>query len=75
MRARNSATSSSLKALSSESIGLAWRTFSNRSAGFAPTRSDGLSSPTRCGKRASIAALRCFSASYSASLTVGASSW
>ena len=75
MRSTNSATSSSLKALSSESIGTAWRTLANPRAGCAPTRRDGESARTRAGKRASIASLRWRSASYSASETVGASSW
>ena len=42
---------------------------------LAPTRSDGESSRTRWGKRASISALRRLSASYSASEIAGASSW
>ena len=74
MRATNSTTSSSQKALSSDSMGRAWTTLANFSVGAAPTRRDGLSSRTRAGKRASMAALRCLSASYSASDTMGASS-
>ena len=40
MRATKSVTSSSAKALSSESIGTAWRTFLKRPVGAAPTFSD-----------------------------------
>ncbi len=75
MRASNSRASSSEKALSSDSMGTPCSTGAKAAARVAPTLSDGEFSRTRCGKRASIAALRCFSASYSASETVGASSW
>ena len=46
-----SVTSSSLKALPSESIGTAWRTLPKASTGAAPTRLDGLSGRTSSGKR------------------------
>ena len=62
-RAMKSITSSSLKALPSESIGTAWRTLPKASTGAAPTRLDGLSGRTSSGKRASMAALRWRSAS------------
>ena len=45
MRATNSRTSSSAIALSSDSIGTAWVTLPNASAGAAPTRRLGLSAP------------------------------
>jgi hypothetical protein len=74
MRATKSATSSSAKALSSDSIGTAWRTWPNASDGAAPTVCVGLSALTSSGCAASIAASLRRSASYSASETVGASS-
>jgi hypothetical protein len=55
--------SCSANALSSESIGSAWRTFLNLPVGAAPTRRDGESARTSAGKRFSIAALRSRSAS------------
>ena len=63
MRASNSIASSSAKALSRLSIGTPWVTGENCSARAAPTRSDGESSRTRSGKRASISRFRRFSAS------------
>ena len=63
MRAVKSATSSSSKALPSDSIGTRWRTLPNPAATGAPTRSEGLSSRLSAGNRASIAALRRRSAS------------
>ena len=76
MRAQNSEKSSGAKALSSDSIGTRWRTLAKPLLGAAPTRRLGLSGRTRCGKSASIAALRRRSASYSASVISGAScSW
>ena len=63
-------------ALSSDSIGTRWRTLAKPLSGAPPTRLDGESARIRCGKRASIAALRRRSASYSASVISGAScSW
>ena len=61
--------------LEAESIRTAWRTLEKVSDGAAPTCSDGLSGRLSSGKAASIAALRRFSASYSASLIRGASAW
>ena len=75
MRSAKSVTSSSENALSSESIGKAWRTFLNLPVGATPTLRDGESLRISSGKRASIALLRWRKASYSASETVGASSW
>jgi len=49
--------------------------FANFSAGLAPTLRDAESSRMSAGNRASIASLRARSASYSASLMLGASSW
>jgi hypothetical protein len=66
-------TSSSSKALSSDSIGTLCVTFANPATGVAPTRRDGLSARISSGKRASIAWLRCRSASYAASEISGAS--
>ena len=63
MRATNSATSSSEKALSRLVIALAWRTLARCAAGAAPTFVLGESARTSCGKAASIAALRRTSAS------------
>ena len=74
MRPTKSSTSSSAKALSSESIGTAWRTFLNRPDGATPTFCDGDWAVTNSGNRASMALKRLRSASYSASVTVGASS-
>ena len=54
MRATKSATSSSEKALSSDSIGTACRTLAKPRDGAAPTLRDRLSSVRRSGKRASI---------------------
>jgi hypothetical protein len=68
-------TSSRSKALSSDSIATLWRTLANFSAGGAPTRVEGESGRTSSGKRTSMAALRCRSASYSASEMTGRSSW
>jgi hypothetical protein len=45
-------------ALSSDSIGIRWRTLPKSSTGGAPTRRDGLSDRIRPGKRDSIAWLR-----------------
>ncbi len=50
MRPTKSATSSSLKALSSDSIGTAWRTLAKPRDGAAPTLRDRLSSVRRSGK-------------------------
>ncbi len=75
MRSTKSITSSSENALASESIGTACRIFANFSAGLAPIFREGESDRTSAGNRASIASLRARSASYSASLTLGASSW
>ena len=72
--AKKSRTSCSAKALSSDSIGVLCVTFAKLAAGAAPTRSDGLSARISSGKRASIAALRRRSSSYSASEISGASS-
>ena len=58
MRMTKSTTSCSAKALSSESIGNACRTFLNLPVGAAPTLFDGESARTRSGKRVSMAALR-----------------
>ena len=55
MRATKSTTSCSAIALSSESIGTAWRTFLKRPVGAAPTLSESDSSVRKSGKRASIA--------------------
>jgi len=75
-RAQNSAKSVASKALSSESMGTPWRTLAKPVAGAAPTLCEGESGRTREGKRASMAALRRRSASYSASVISGASrSW
>ena len=74
IRPTKSVTSSSAKALSSDSIGSAWRTFLNRPLGAAPTFCDGDSALTSSGKRFSMALKRARSASYSASVTLGASS-
>ena len=76
MRPTKSATSSSLKAFCSDSIGTAWRTLANPRDGAAPTLRDRLSSVRRFGNFA--ARWRhsaCRSASYSASDTLGASFW
>ena len=69
MRSTKSSTSSSLNALSSDSIGTRVPHLGEPRDGAAPTRFDGESARIRSGKRASIAALRLRSASYSASLT------
>ncbi len=55
MRATKSMTSSSFIALSSESIGTAWRTFLKRPDGAAPTRTDSDSNVRKSGKRTSMA--------------------
>ncbi len=55
MRSTNSVTSSSLKALASDSIGTACRTLANLAAGTAPTRCERLPGVRSAGKRASIA--------------------
>ena len=55
MRPTKSATSSSLKALSSDSIGTACRTLAKPRDGAAPTLRDRLSSVRRSGNFASIA--------------------
>ena len=60
MRASNSSTSSSSKALPRLSIGTRCWTGANWAEGAAPTRSEGEFGRTRCGKRASMAALRRF---------------
>ena len=58
------------------SIGVPCRALAKPAAGAAPGAvSDGLSARFSCGKRASIAALRRRSASYSASVISGASFW
>ena len=74
MRPTKSSTSCSAKALSSDSIGTACRTFLKRPDGAAPTFCDGESPVTNSGNRFSIALKRWRSASYSASVTLGASS-
>ncbi|MET3345960.1 hypothetical protein ABIF52_006341 [Bradyrhizobium japonicum] len=74
MRPTKSRTSSSAKALSSDSMGTACRTFLKRPDGAAPTFCEGDSALTNSGKRFSIALKRWRNASYSASVTVGASS-
>ena len=51
MRSTKRVTSSSENALSSESIGTAWRTLAKRPVGAAPTFSVRLSSVRRSGKR------------------------
>jgi hypothetical protein len=61
--------------LSSDSIGTRWRTLAKPVSGAPPIRFDGESGRIRCGKRASIAALRRRSASYSASVISGSSRW
>ena len=63
MRAANSSTSASEKALSRDSMGAPCTTGENCAAGAEPTRREGESSRTRSGKRASMAVLRRFSAS------------
>ena len=55
MRPTKSATSSSLKALSSDSIGTAWRTLAKPRDGATPTLRDRLSSVRRSGNFASMA--------------------
>ncbi len=74
MRPTKSTTSSSAKALSSDNIGIAWRTFLNLPDGAAPTFCDGDSALTNSGKRFSMALKRWRNPSYSASETFGASS-
>ncbi len=74
MRPTKSSTSPSANALSSDSIGTAWRTFLNFPDGAAPTFCDGESLVTSSGNLASIALKRLRSASYSASEIFGASS-
>ena len=74
MRATKSTTSASAKALSSDSIGTAWRTLAKRPEGCAPTFCDGESLVTSSGNLASIALKRWRNASYSASEIFGASS-
>ena len=56
MRSRNSAKSSRLNALSSDSMGTLCRTLAKPAAGAAPTRSDGPPGAASPGKRASMAA-------------------
>ena len=75
MRPMKSATSSRVKALSSESIVCRCRTLAKPAAGSAPTRALGESVRLRLGNSASIALLRLTSASYSASEISGASFW
>jgi len=75
MRPTKSSTSSSAKALSSDSIGTACRTFLNFPDGAAPTFCDGEAPVTNSGNLASMALKRWRSASYSASEIFGASSW
>ncbi len=60
---KKSATSSSLKALPSDSMGTLCCTLPKPCATGAPTLSDGESARRRSGKRASIASRRRFSAS------------
>ncbi|CFW33756.1 Uncharacterised protein [Bordetella pertussis] len=67
-------TSSSSKALPSDSMGTAWRTLPNSASGAAPTRCVGESGVTSSGCSASSACRSRMSASYSASGTLG-SSW
>ena len=74
MRPTKSMTSSSAKALSSDSIGTAWRTFLNFPDGAAPIFCDGDFALTSSGNRASMASKRLRKASYSASEIFGASS-
>ena len=74
MRSTNSATSSSLNALPSDSIGTACRTFAKPREGAAPTFCVGNSGVTQIGKARLDGLERRRSASYSASETVGASS-
>ena len=54
-RAQNSSTSSSAKMLPSDSIGTAWRTLANFSAGAAPTLRESESASASSGKAASSA--------------------
>jgi hypothetical protein len=62
-----------LNALASESIGRRCWTLPNASSGAAPTRCVGESGETSSGNFVSSASSSFISASYSASLTVGAS--
>ncbi len=55
-------------------MGTPWRTSENWLEAGEPTFSDGESARIRAGKRVSMARLRAFSASYSASLSSGAAS-
>ena len=74
MRPTKSSTSSSAKALSSDSIGTAWRTFLNFPDGAAPIFCDGEALVTSSGNFTSMALKRRRNASYSASEIFGASS-
>jgi len=74
MRRTKSRTSSSLKALASDSIGTAWRISANFEDGRPPTRRVGESGVASSGCAASSASSSRTSASYSASVMAGASS-
>src|SRR5688500_8955621 len=74
MRATNSTTESSEKALSRLSIGRAWATLASAVVGAAPSRCEGESARTSVGNCFSSAAFSRTSASYSESLISG-SSW
>ena len=73
MRSSQARSSSSLRALASDSIGCRCVTGSNRSSGLAPTRWVGESGVTSSGCSASIARSSFSSASYSSSPISGAS--
>ena len=74
MRASNSAISSGVVMLLSDSMGWRWRTVSNFSSGPAPTRCVGESGLASSGCSASSASRRRKRSSYSASDTIGSSS-
>jgi hypothetical protein len=74
MRPTKSSTSWSANALSSDNIGTACRTFLKRPEGAAPTFCEGESDVTNSGNLFSMALNRWRNASYSASVTTGASS-
>ena len=73
MRATHARSSSSERALASDSIGAGWGTFSSLETGSAPTRWVGESGVSRSGCSASIRRSSSSSASYASSPMTGSS--
>jgi hypothetical protein len=73
IRVTHARSSSSERALASDSIGISWRTFGSDETGSPPTRWVGESGVTSSGLAASSARSSSSSASYSSSPIVGSS--